>query len=82
MEKSYMETAKVFNTFFSNVVQNLNISRFPDSDPLIRNIKDPALKAILKYRKHPSIIAIESKYRQASSFSFVEVNEANIEKVI
>ena len=28
-----METVKVLNTFFSNVVQNLNISRFLDSDP-------------------------------------------------
>ena len=77
-----METAKVLNTFSSNVVQNLNISRFLDSDPLIRNIKDPTLKAILKYWKHPSIIAIESKYRYVSSFCFVEVNEADIEKEI
>ena len=70
------------NTFFSNVVQNLSNSRFPDSDPLIRNIKDPTLKAILKYRKRPSTILVESKYRYASSFSFVEVNEADIEKDI
>ena len=44
----------------------------------MRNIKEPTLKAILKYRKHPSIIAIESKYRDV----FVEVNDANIEKEI
>ena len=36
----------------------------------------------MKYRKHPSIIAIESTYRDVSSFSFVEVNEADIEKEI
>ena len=47
MEKSFV-TAKVLNTFLSNVVQNLNISRFTDSNTLIRNIKDPTLKAILK----------------------------------
>ena len=70
------------NTFFLNVVQNLNISRFPDSDPLIRNIKDQTLKTILKYRKHASITAIESKYIYATSFNFVEVNEADIEKNI
>ena len=32
--KTDMETAKILNTFFSNVVQNLNISIFPDSGPL------------------------------------------------
>ena len=77
-----MEANKVLKTFFSNVFQNLNIARFLDSDPLIRNIKDPTLKAILKHRKHPSIIVIESSYRDVSSFSFVEVNEADIEKEI
>ena len=78
-----METAKVLNTLFSDVVQNLNISRFPDSEfnpDLIRNIKD--LKAILEYTKHPSTIAIESRYRDASSFSFVEINDADIDKEI
>ena len=63
-----METTKVLNTFSSNVVQNLNIFRFPDSDTLILNIEDSTLEAILKYKKHPSIIAIESKYRYVSSF--------------
>ena len=65
---------------FSNVVQNLKISRFSDYDPLIRNIKDPILKAIFKSRKQPSITTIESKYKYDSSFSLVEVNEADIEK--
>ena len=65
-----MEIAKVLNTFFSNVIQNSNIFKFPDSDPLILNIKDPTLKAILKYDKRPAIIAIESKYRYVSIFSF------------
>ena len=77
-----METAKVLNAFFSNVVQNVNIFRFPDSDLLIWNIRDLTLKAILKYRKHPSIIATESRYRDVSSVSFMEINEANIEKEI
>ena len=77
-----METANVLNTFFSNVVSNLNISRFPNSDPLIRNIKDPTLKAILKYRKHPSITDIESRYKDVSSFNFAEVNEGDIEKEV
>ena len=80
--KTHMELAKVWKTFFSNFVQNLNIFRFLDSDPLIRNIKDPTLKAILKFSKHPSIITVESKYRYFFSFSFVEVNAAKTEKEI
>ena len=68
--KVEMEIAKVLNTFFSNVIQNSNIFKFPDSDPLILNIKDPTLKAILKYNKRLAIIAIESKYRYVSIFSF------------
>ena len=53
-----MEAAKVLTIFFSNVLQNFNISRFPACDLLIQNRKDPTLKAIIKYRKHPSIGAI------------------------
>ena len=71
-----METAKVWLHFFSNLVQNLKVSRFPDSDPLIRNIKDPTPKGILKYRKYPSIVSIECRFRYVSSFSFVKVNKA------
>ena len=70
------------STFFSTVVQNLNVCLFLDSDPLIWNTEDPNLESILKYWKHPSIISIESKYRYASSFILVEVNETDIEKDI
>ena len=69
-------TVKVLYTFFSNVVQNLSISRFPDSDPLIQNIMDLSLKAILSYKKHLSVISI------VYSISFVEVNRVDIEKEI
>ena len=78
--KADTETANFLNNFSSKFVQNLNISRFTDSDPLIQNIKYPTLKAILKYRKHPRKTAIESRYRDVSSFSFVEVNQGDIEK--
>ena len=61
-----METAKVLNTSFSNVVQNLKSSRFPGSDSLMRNIKDPTMKAAFNYKIHPCIIAIVSKITCAS----------------
>ena len=40
------------------------------------------LEAILKYRKHPSIIATESRYRDASSFRNMEVSVGDIRKWI
>ena len=39
--------ADVFNNCFGNIVKNLNISRYSDYDPIIENVKDPTLKAIL-----------------------------------
>ena len=47
--KTEKETAEVFNKFFGNIVKNLDISQYSDFDPIIENIKDPTLKAILKY---------------------------------
>ena len=59
--KTEKERAEVFNNFFGNIVKNLNISQYSDFDPIIEKVKDPTLKAILKYKKHPSILAIRTK---------------------
>ena len=68
-----LETAEVFNNFFSNVVQNLDISRISNEEQFIDCIEDRTLKAILKYRKHPSIVAIRNKCKSKGSFSFLGV---------
>ena len=47
--------ANVFNDFFINGVKNLNITVNVDILCEANNIKDPVLKAIEKYKKHPSI---------------------------
>ena len=80
--KTDLETAEVFNEFFSNIVQNLNIPRFENDEPIVNNISDPTLKAILKYRKHPGVIAIRDKFKIKETFSFVEVDQKEIEKEI
>ena len=41
-----IETNKVLNISFWNIVQILNISRFPDPHPLIQSIKDSILRNI------------------------------------
>ena len=43
---------------------------------------DATLKAILKYRNHPSIIAIQNKYKDKHLFNFTEVDQKQIEKEI
>ena len=68
--KNEKETAEVFNNFFGNTVKNLNVSQHPDFDPLIENVKEPTLKAILKYEKHPSILAIRTKCNRNGVFLF------------
>ena len=52
--KTDLETAEVLNNFFSNIVQNLDISRYSNEEPLVSNANSATLKAILKHRKHPS----------------------------
>ena len=52
------DTAIVLNTFFSNVVTNLKITKYTDYDPIANNISDPILKVIVRYRIHPSILTI------------------------
>ena len=76
------ETAEVLNTFFGNIVKNLNISEYSDFDPIIENVKDPTLKAILKYEKHPSVQAIRTKCNRNGAFSFREVSFKEIETEI
>ena len=61
--KNDLKTAEVLNNFFSNIVQNLNIARYTSEESFVDNISDPTLKAIVKYRNHPSIIAIRKKYK-------------------
>ena len=78
--KTDLETAEVFNEFFSNIVQNLNILSFENDEPIVNNISDLTLKAILKYRKHPGVIAIRDKFKIKETFSFVEVDQKKLKR--
>ena len=80
--KTEKETAEVFNNFFGNIVKNLYISQYSDFDLIIENVKDPTLKAILKYEKHPSVQAIRTKCNRNGAFSFREVSFKEIETEI
>ena len=78
--KTEKGTAKVLNTFFSNIVQNLDIQQYNVDDPICENINDPLLKAIVRYRNHPSIVAIKKFCNSKSHFSFKNVKKEEILK--
>ena len=63
-------------------MQNLDISRYSNDEPLVINTNYATLKAILKYRNHSSIIAIQNKCKDKGNFNFIEVDQKQIEKEI
>ena len=52
------DKARVLNIFFSNIVRDRKIPNYNNRDALAENIQEPVLKAIVKYRNHPSILTI------------------------
>ena len=67
------QVANIFNEFFANVVKNLNITINEDILSDTKAIDDPVLKAIEKYKKHPSIRAIKDISKN-NTFSFQKVS--------
>ena len=64
------------NSFFLIVVKNLRIPRFREINPLAEWITNPTLNSILKYRKHPKVIAIRDlNIRSYFQFSLVSDDE-------
>ena len=66
--KTKLEIGEVLNKFFSNVVNNLEISKYYKYESFIGNIGDETLRAILKHKNHPSIIAIQNKCKGGDVF--------------
>ena len=72
--------AYYLNEFFSSIVENLDIKRYEIGSDSI-NI-DPTLKAILRYRKCSSIVAINGRYKVKDTFNFNEVHVTKIKNQI
>ena len=81
MLTSESETGETLNNLFSNKVKKLSIPKFNSSNSVTENIKDPVIKAILQYKNHPSILAIQ-KYIKNKTFHFEEVSIGEVEKEI
>ena len=68
--KTELETAETLNNFFGNVNKNLMISKYKKYDPSIDRNENRTIRAILKYRNHPSILAIRERKKAQINFCF------------
>ena len=71
------KNAELLSIFFSSAVKNLKIPELSDTKPLAERLSDPVLIATLKYKNHPSIVAI----RNANNNSHFHFNEVSVEEV-
>ena len=74
------KSATVLNNFFSNIIKSLGIPQYKDAEPVGQNISGPVLKAIIKYRSHPSIKAIKEQCNTNLYFSFSQIRHDEIMK--
>ena len=72
------------NSFFSNIVTNLKIPAYADSNSSLENVSDPIIKLTLKYRNHPSILTLGEvcKEKSDSPFLFTGIDKEEILKEI
>ena len=65
------EVANTLNNLFSTIIKNLKITEYYAENNLPPNLsRHPTLKAILKYKNHPSISIIKRFSERFSSFHF------------
>ena len=73
---------KILNNFFSTIIQNLKIPQYKEQDPISASISDPVMRAVVKYRAHPSIFAIKENFNSSTpvNFSFVDKEDKKRDK--
>ena len=65
----------MLNNLYSNIITNLNIPEYEDTTTQVNELEDPILKAIEKYKNHPSIRAINTFITLSISFSEINMDE-------
>ena len=68
--------------FFKNAIKSLQINENQYIIDEYSDITNPIIKAINKYKHHPSILLINSKLSSPESFSFNKINNSDMEKEI
>ena len=78
-----VEVANTLNNFFSTIIKNLKIPEYYAENNLPPNLsRYPTLKAMLKYKNHPSISIIKRFSERFSSFHFSQVDKHTVLKEI
>ena len=78
-----VELANTLNNVFSTIIKNLKIPEYYSENNLPPNLsRHPTLKAILKYKNHPSISLIKCFSELFSSFYFSQVDKSTVPKEI
>ena len=79
--KTDLETAEILYIFFSNIVQNINISRYSNDQPYINYIKDVTLKTILNIENIEVSLLLETntkiKVKLEKGILNLDLNKAN-----
>ena len=76
------KVADTFNKFFSNFVKELKIEK---DDNLLADVieeSNPVLKAIKKYKNHPSILRIKGSFKYPKVFLFKYFNVEDVKREI
>ena len=69
------EVANYLKNFFSYIVKNLEIPKYKvEVDLHLKMNSRPTLKAVFKYKNHPSIISIGRFRHQVSNFCSIDKN--------
>ena len=64
------------------MVKNLEINQYSNFDPMTNHVKDSTLSAILKYKDHPRILAIQNNCKNRIKFASEEMDLESIKKEI
>ena len=60
----------------------MKIPQCKEQDPISASISDPIMRVTVKYRAHPSIIAIKENFNSITPFNFLFVDKEDILKEI
>ena len=71
--KTELETAETHNNFFGNVIKSLMIPKYSEYDKSMDRVENRTIRVILKYRNHPSILAIRERNKAQINLCFKEV---------
>ena len=61
--KTDLETAGVLNTFFGNLLKNLEINQYSNFNPVINNVKDPNLELFLNAKTTQAFLRFKTIVR-------------------